>query len=247
MKHLIAANWKMNGDFSWTSKPKQLRDIVGNSPNIDILLCPPAHLLKAMNDACMGLDIAIGAQNCHDKTSGAFTGEISAKMVKDCGADYVILGHSERRAMFGDNDDWVARKTIAAQAVGLIPIICVGETEEVRQAGQAEEIVGQQIAASLEGEINGGKLVVAYEPVWAIGTGLVPSLEDIATMHDHIRGCLVARFGEQIAIAIKILYGGSVKPENAKDILALQDVNGALIGGAGLEMQSLAAIAKSAP
>ncbi len=246
MKHLIAANWKMHGNLSWREKPGQLRDILGDTPNIEILICPPLHLIMPMRGVCEGIDIMLGAQNCHYECAGAYTGEVSAQMVKDCGADYVILGHSERREMFGESDELVAKKAEAAQKTGLIPIICVGESKDERDKGQAEEIVGKQISASLKG-VDGAGLVIAYEPVWAIGTGLVPSLIDIATMHDHIRGCLRRIYGDEISQGIKILYGGSVKPDNAKEILELLDVNGALIGGAGLEMQSLAAIAKAAP
>ncbi len=247
MKTLIAANWKMHGDLSWVQKPAEFRKLYpAGAGQVEVLLCPPAHMLLAMVRAARGLDIAIGAQNCHDKASGAYTGEISAAMVAETGADYVILGHSERREMFGETDAFIAAKTKAAQGAGLTPIVCVGERRAEREAGQAEEIVGAQIAGSLAGEIDGANLVVAYEPVWAIGTGLVPTLEDIAIMHDHIRGCLARRFDEATARKIRILYGGSVKPANAKDILALVDVNGALIGGASLEMDSLADIARQA-
>ena len=246
MKTLIAANWKMHGNLAWVQKPAQFRKLfAGSQDSIEILLCPPAYLLEPMVRAATGLDIAIGAQNCHDKSSGAYTGEISAEMVAETGAKYVILGHSERRSLFGDTDNWVAAKANAAQDAGLTPIICVGESQEERQAGQAEEIVGAQIAHSIPENIDSDNLVIAYEPVWAIGTGLTPTLEDIAIIHDHIRGCLSQRFGGGVADKIRLLYGGSVKPSNAKEILALADVNGALIGGAGLEMDSLAAIAKA--
>ncbi len=247
MRTLIAANWKMHGNLGWVEKPAIFRSCFAETdPTVEILICPPAHMLAAMVKASRGLGIAIGAQNCHDKESGAYTGEISANMIAETGADYVILGHSERRAMFGDTDEWVSRKAVAAQRAGLTPIVCVGEHKQERESGAAEEVVGEQIAGSLEAELRSEALVIAYEPVWAIGTGLVPTLEDIATMHDHIRGCLAERFGSSGAEAIRILYGGSVKPSNAADILSLQDVGGALIGGAGLEMQSLAAIAEKA-
>ncbi len=244
MKTLIAANWKMHGNLSWLQKPADFRRLFpAKNTNIDILLCPPAHMLQAMVRACDGQDIAIGAQNCHDQIKGAFTGELSADMIAETGAKYVIIGHSERRAIFGDNDAWVAAKTSAAQKACLKPIVCVGESREEREAGKAEEVVGTQLAGSIPANADGENLVIAYEPVWAIGTGLTPTIEDIATIHDHIRGCLTIRFGNKIASKIQILYGGSVKPENAIEILALKDVAGALIGGAGLEMQSLAAIA----
>jgi triosephosphate isomerase len=244
MKTLIAANWKMHGNLSWVQKPAEFRTLFpAKDSDIDVLLCPPAHMLAAMARASEGLGISIGAQNCHDQGSGAYTGELSAEMIAETGASYVILGHSERRAIFGDTDDWVAAKTSAAQKAGLRPIVCVGESRTEREAGQAEEVVGTQLAGSIPADADGANLVVAYEPVWAIGTGLTPTIEDIATIHDHIRGCLTSRFGTKTADKIQILYGGSVKPDNAKEILALKDVSGALIGGAGLEMQSLAAIA----
>ena len=247
MKTLIAANWKMHGNLDWVQKPAEFRNIYsGNNDNIEILLCPPAHLLEPLVRASKGTGIFIGAQNCHDQNSGAYTGEISAEMVAETGASYVILGHSERRALFGDTDKWVAAKTSAAQKAGLTPIVCVGESHEERRAGQAEEVVGAQLAGSVPADADGANLVIAYEPVWAIGTGLTPTIEDIATIHDHIRGCLAKRFGAKTADTIQILYGGSVKPDNAQEILALKDVAGALIGGAGLEMKSLAAIAAAA-
>ena len=242
MKTLIAANWKMHGNLSWVQKPAEFRALFpAKSKNIDILLCPPAHMLEAMARASEGLDISVGAQNCHDQATGAYTGELSAAMVAETGATYVILGHSERRASFGDTDGWVAAKTSAVQKAGLRPIVCVGESRAEREAGHAEEVVGSQLAGSIPADADGRNLVIAYEPVWAIGTGLTPTIEDIATIHDHIRGCLTTRFGEKVADKIQILYGGSVKPENAKEILALKDVAGALIGGAGLDMKSLAA------
>ncbi|MCF6220411.1 MAG: triose-phosphate isomerase, partial [Robiginitomaculum sp.] len=229
MKTLIAANWKMHGNLGWAQKPAEFRKLFAQSnDNVEILLCPPAHMLEPMVNASKGLDIYIGAQNCHDQISGAYTGELSAVMVAETGAQYVILGHSERRAMFGDTDKWVAAKTSAVQKVGLKPIICVGERRTERAAGQAEEVVGAQLAGSIPPKADGENLVIAYEPVWAIGTGLTPTIEDIATIHDHIRSCLTKRFGVRIADKIQILYGGSVKPENAEEILALGDVAGAL-------------------
>lgn len=234
----------MHGNLSWVQKSAEFRALFpAKSKNISILLCPPAHMLEAMARASEGLDISVGAQNCHDQATGTYTGELSAAMVAETGATYVILGHSERRASFGDTDSWVATKTSAVQKAGLKPIVCVGESRTEREAGHAEEVVGSQLAGSIPADADGRNLVIAYEPVWAIGTGLTPTIEDIATIHDHIRGCLTTRFGAKVADKIQILYGGSVKPENAKEILALKDVAGALIGGAGLDMKSLAAIA----
>lgn len=247
MKTLIAANWKMHGDLSWETKPSEFRGFYPvNAENVEILLCPPAYIIPSLATACADHDIALGAQDCHFETSGAFTGEMSADMARDAGAGYAIVGHSERRALFGETDAVVARKAEAVSNAGLIPIICVGESREQREAGDADEVVGAQVLGSIPKSADGQNIVIAYEPVWAIGTGLVPTLEDIAAMHDHIRGILSSRFGEASAEKIRILYGGSVKPANAKDILALGDVNGALIGGASLDMESLAAIAKCA-
>ena len=244
MKTLIAANWKMNGSLDWAERPAAFEAAYRpKKRDAEILICPPSYLIPSLAKACEGLDIGIGAQNCHFEQGGAFTGEMSAAMVKDAGGTYVILGHSERRALFGETDHDVVQKAVAVMEAGLCPIICVGESLEQRQSGQADEVVGEQLRHSVPTSIDGEPLVIAYEPVWAIGTGLVPSLEDIAAMHDHIRGTLAARFGEKTAQSIRILYGGSVKPSNAKEILALGDVNGALIGGAGLDMDSLAAIA----
>ena len=246
MKTLIAANWKMNGTAAWRSKPREFREYCAHDSQVDVLICPVNIFLADMVSACVGLDIAIGAQNCHEAASGAFTGEMSAQMVAETGARYVILGHSERRDMFGETDARVTAKVASAQMQGLTTIVCVGEHETERVNGQADEIVGSQLLASIPETLDIGKLVIAYEPVWAIGTGLVPTLEDIAAMHDHIRGVLTRRYGEKAAESIQILYGGSVKPDNAKEILALSDVNGALIGGASLDMKSLAAIAGAA-
>jgi len=243
MKTLIAANWKMHGNLGWVDRPSELRGLFRANDAVDVLICPPAHMLHALVRACTDLDINIGAQNCHDQASGAYTGEISAQMVAETGASHVILGHSERRAMFGDTDVVVAAKTSAALGDGIIPIVCVGESRAEREAGQAEEVVGAQLTASIPEGADGTNLAIAYEPVWAIGTGLVPTLADIAAMHNHIRTCLTTRFGASAADTVQILYGGSVKPGNAKEILALKDVGGALIGGAGLEMDNLAAIA----
>ncbi len=247
MKTLIAANWKMHGDFAWASKPAEFLTHMNTiSQGIEVLICPPAYMIPRMVRACDGTGIQIGAQNCHQVQSGAFTGEMSADMVKDSGASYVILGHSERRSLFGETSAIVASKAAAAFDAGLSPIICVGESKEQRTAGHAYEIVGEQLHSSIPKNAKATTIAIAYEPVWAIGTGLVPTIEDIASMHDHIRGILVKRFGGKLAQSIRILYGGSVKPSNAQEILALSEVNGALIGGASLEMHSFAAIAKAA-
>lgn len=235
MRTLIAANWKMHGNMTWVEKPAAFEAILPRSDraDIDVLICPPSLYIAAMvsNTAA----VAIGAQDCHYADEGAHTGNISAKMIKDAGASYVIIGHSERREA-GETDADVQAKALAAARHQLTPIICVGESLAQREAGKAEAIVKAQLATSLPADQK--DIVIAYEPIWAIGTGKVPTLKDIKKMHDHIRKIV----GENV----RILYGGSVKPSNAKDILAIKNVNGALIGGASLDMESLAKITRSA-
>jgi len=233
---LIAANWKMHGDLSWVFKPADFNAFfpAENRKHLDVLICPPAILLSSMLDP-QQTQIHIGGQDCHANETGAHTGNISAEMLKDAGASYVIIGHSERRAE-GDTDADVNAKAKAAVRAGLIPIICVGETEAERDAGKAEKIVAAQIKASVPKIKN---YVIAYEPVWAIGTGKTATPDDVDEMHNRIRA--------QVGPKIQLLYGGSVKPKNAEELLALKNVNGALIGGAGLEMESLAEIAQLAP
>ena len=232
LRPLIAANWKMHGGLSWTSKPSDFEAIypLSERRHLDVLICPPATLLASMNDG-----VFLGGQDCHAAVSGAHTGDVSAEMLKDAGATYVIVGHSERRAG-GDTDEDVHAKAEAAKRAGLIPIICVGETESQRDAGQAEHVVSEQIKASVPDIAN---YVIAYEPVWAIGTGKTATPDDVDEMHNAIRA--------QVGPDVQLLYGGSVKPANAESLLALKNVNGALIGGASLEMESLAAIARAAP
>ena len=247
MKTLIAANWKMHGDLSWVAKPGEFRTFYPkDKKHVECLICPPAYMISAMVEQGDKHNVSIGAQNCHFEKTGAFTGEMSADMVADTGAGYVILGHSERRAIFGETDEIVAAKAQAVTDANLIPIVCIGESEDERRAGREIEIATSQLKASIPDQSDGENLVIAYEPVWAIGTGLTPTLEDIEAMHDHIRDLMQSRFGQKTGSNIQILYGGSVKPTNAKDILAIKNVNGALIGGAGLDMQSLAEIAQSA-
>lgn len=245
MNTLIAANWKMHGDQGWIAKPSVYRQLFAGKADVETLIFPPFYLLTEMVKVCNPLDISIGAQNCHFEDSGAFTGEMSAEMVADTGAGYVLTGHSERRTLFHETDTDVERKAVAALAAGLKPVICIGETQEERELGNAFKTVGAQFSGSVPETDEPARLVIAYEPVWAIGTGLTPTLEDIAAMHDFIRGLSGDCFGEKIASDIRILYGGSVKPANAEEILDLPDVNGALIGGASLQMDSFAAIANA--
>lgn len=238
IKPLIAANWKMHGNMSWCDKPAAFNAILPTAErrHLDILICPPAVFLAPMAKKRGGTDIWLGAQTCHDQVSGAHTGEISAEMLGDVGAEYVILGHSERRAA-GESDEDVRARVEAAVKAELIPIICVGESLEQREAGEAEAVVEKQLAGSLPEDLT--DYVIAYEPVWAIGTGKTATPDDIKSMHAFIRS--------RVWPTTRILYGGSVKPANAQDILNTENVNGALIGGAGLEMESLAEIAKAGP
>lgn len=239
MKTLIAANWKMHGDMSWADKPTEFAALTSDvtDVNYEVLFCAPDILLSPLYQTAAQHGYSTGGQDCHWEHSGAHTGETSAALLKSAGATHVIIGHSERRAA-GETDTQVKAKLTSALEAGLIPILCVGETRAEREGGQALSIVEAQLKAALPAAIPQTPIVIAYEPVWAIGTGLTPSLEDIRDMHDHIRGL--------VGTNTPILYGGSVKPANAGDILALYNVNGALIGGASLDMESLAAIAKSA-
>ncbi|MEL7489591.1 MAG: triose-phosphate isomerase [Pseudomonadota bacterium] len=226
MKPLIAGNWKMNGVRASLGEISVLLDkLGGEAPAVcDVLVCPPATLLAQMSDQLATTGVLTGGQDCHAAASGAHTGDVSAGMIADAGGAFVIVGHSERRADHGESDAAVKDKAEAAHKEGLVPIVCVGETEEERKAGRAEAIVGGQLAGSLP---DSGDMVVAYEPVWAIGTGLTPTIDDIRAMHAFIRG--------KVRGGTRILYGGSVKPGNAKEILAIDHVNGALVGGASLK------------
>lgn len=238
MRPLIAGNWKMNGLAASLAEIEAVARIVaGAPPAADILICPPATLIARAAAAAAGR-IAIGSQNCHAEKSGAFTGDISAEMLKDAGASAVILGHSERRQYHGETDEEVAAKTRAAWRAGLMAIVCVGETEAQRDDGEALNIVGRQIAASLPGGASDTNTAIAYEPIWAIGTGRTPTIAEIAQMHAHIRKCLGGG-------TIRILYGGSVKPSNAAEILAVPEVGGALVGGASLKADDFRAIFSS--
>jgi len=232
---LIAGNWKMNGTAGSLAEAAALQQALAAEPAAcRVALCPPATLIDRLAVTVKGGAVEVGGQDCHAEASGAFTGSISAEMLKDAGATLVILGHSERRAGFGETDADVAAKTEAALAAGLEPIICVGETLEQRQAGDAVAVVSAQVAGSLPQSLSGKAFAVAYEPVWAIGTGLTPTLEQIEEVHAAVRAAMVARLGEGGRVA-PILYGGSVKPSNAAEILNVPEVGGALVGGASLK------------
>lgn len=230
---LVAGNWKMNGLKARLDEVRKLANRLKSNPApADLLLCPPYTLLTAMAGTLEGTPIALGAQDCHTQDSGAHTGDVSAAMLKDAGCRFVIVGHSERRADHGEDDATVRAKAQAAHRDGLTAIVCVGETEAERDRGDTLEIVGRQLTASLTDNASPFDTVVAYEPVWAIGTGRTPSADDVAEVHGFIREHLRKRFED--GALMRILYGGSVKPENAAELMSVAHVNGALVGGASL-------------
>lgn len=243
---LVAGNWKMNGLGASLGEAEALaKALQEQAAACRVALCPPATLTERMARVLEGSAVELGGQDCHAEASGAFTGSVSAGMLVDAGAALVILGHSERRAGFGETDADVAAKVEAALAAGLEPIICIGETPEQREAGQAVEIVSRQVAGSLPDGLSGKAFAVAYEPVWAIGTGLTPTLEQIEEVHAAVRAAMVAKLGEGGRVA-PILYGGSVKPSNAAEILAVAEVGGALVGGASLKAEDFLGIIRAA-
>ncbi|TMV86785.1 triose-phosphate isomerase [Thioclava sp. BHET1] len=238
-KKLAAGNWKMNGLRASLSEVEAL--IAAHpSPSCEVLLCPPATLIAAMAQVADG-KIFVGAQDCHMAGSGAHTGDISAAMIADAGAGHAILGHSERRADHGEDDAMVRAKTEAALSGGLVAVVCVGETEAQRDAGETLDVIDSQLTGSLPDHATAANTVIAYEPVWAIGTGRTPTLEQIAEVHDFMRKTLTARFGAE-ADGMRLLYGGSVKPSNAAEIFATSNVDGALVGGASLKAADFGAI-----
>lgn len=242
MRKLIAGNWKMNGLKSSLGEIEAVKNGLNDRrSNADILLCTPATLISAAVSSASGSDLKIGGQSCHPKASGAHTGDISADMLADAGASYVIVGHSERRGDHAEGDSDVAAQAIAALSSRLTPIICCGESLEQREAGQTNEVILSQLAASIPDEAKGTSFVVAYEPIWAIGTGLTAAPDQIGAVHDAIRAALKDRFGDQAA-STPILYGGSMKPANAAEILTVTNVDGGLIGGASLKAADFLAI-----
>jgi triosephosphate isomerase len=240
MRKLAAGNWKMNGTAASLAEVQAL--IAAHpAPGCEMLLCPPATLIAQANWAARGSVLALGGQDCHAKASGAHTGDISAAMLKDAGAAYVILGHSERRADHGETDAQVHAKAEAAVAAGLVPVVCLGETEAQRDAGDTLAVIGAQLDGSVPAASTAATLVLAYEPVWAIGTGRTPTLDQIAEVHAFLRDRLTARIGAEAA-GVRLLYGGSVKPANATEIFAVPHVDGALVGGASLKAADFGAI-----
>ena len=240
MRKLAAGNWKMNGSNASLSEVAALLK-AHPTPACDMLLCPPVTLLSRMIEVASGTQLKLGGQDCHADKSGAFTGDISAEMLADAGASHVILGHSERRAGHGETDALVMAKAEAALAAGLVAIICVGETERQRDAGATLDVIGAQLLGSLPTGASSMNVVIAYEPVWAIGTGRTPTLPEIADVHLFLRARLTGRLGAD-ALEVRLLYGGSVKPSNAVEIFALTNVDGALVGGASLKAADFGAI-----
>ena len=240
---LVAGNWKMNG---LKASAGELQAVIAGAPElagkVDFLICPPATLILAFAELAKNSPVSIGAQDCHAEASGAFTGDIAAEMLADAGATAVIVGHSERRAYHKENDADVQAKALGARRAGLTAIVCVGETREQREAGETLDRVGRQLAGSLPEDTAAAGLVIAYEPVWAIGTGVTPTAADVAEVHDFIRERLMARYGGE-GEAIRILYGGSVKPSNAQELMTVPDVDGALVGGASLKAADFLGIA----
>jgi len=247
---IVAGNWKMNLD---RAKAKELTAAVaarrGEAAKVELVLCPPALYVETVGSALAGAksNVGLGAQNMHDKASGAFTGEVAPPMLVDLGCQYVILGHSERRTLFGETDAAVNVKTKAALAAGLVPIVCVGETLEEREAGKTAAVVTGQVQGSLAGlsAADLEKVVVAYEPVWAIGTGKVATPEQAQEVHALIRRLLAGLSSPEVAARVRIQYGGSVKPDNAADLARQPDIDGALVGGASLKADDFLGIAKA--
>ncbi|HEY3892095.1 MAG TPA: triose-phosphate isomerase [Bradyrhizobium sp.] len=248
IRPLIAGNWKMNG---LKASSAELEAMLAGADQVaakaDLLVCPPATLVAAFADRARGASrLAIGAQDCHPKPSGAHTGDLSAEMLADAGASAVIVGHSERRADHGESDALVRQKAEAAWRAGLTAIVCIGETQQQRDHGHTLDICGRQLQGSLPDAGTAGNLVVAYEPIWAIGTGVTPTLADVQQIHQFIRENLIARFNRD-GNGMRILYGGSVKPSNAAELMAVANVSGALVGGASLNATDFLAIAAGCP
>lgn len=245
-KILIAGNWKMNGLSGQLEEVRKISEgCSATAEQVDILVCPPATLLRTVRDATHS-NLLVGAQNCHAKEKGAHTGDISAEMLRDAGASHVIVGHSERRSDHGECCETVRAKLEAAHRAGLIAIVCIGETLEEREAGDALSVLKRQLQNSLHDDVTADNTIIAYEPIWAIGTGKTASAGDVAEVHSHLRRRLVERFGQEIGAGLRLLYGGSVQPTNAASLLSVTDVDGALVGGASLKAQDFLAICEAA-
>jgi len=240
-RKLAAGNWKMNGTSAALAELKALAE-ANATATVDILICPPATFLHRAAEGAGDSAVSVGGQDCHAATSGAHTGDLSVDMLKDAGAEAVILGHSERRTDHGEGDAVVLAKAETVIAAGLTAVVCLGESLKQREAGETLDVIGAQLQGSVPDGCTGETLVVAYEPIWAIGTGKVPTLGQIGEVHAFLRGRLVERFGEETGSAVRLLYGGSVKPANANDIFGVEDVDGALVGGASLKAADFAPI-----
>jgi triosephosphate isomerase len=244
IRPLVAGNWKMNGVAASLGEARRVQERLGEpgfAAGVDVMICPPATLVAALAAQAAGSRLLVGGQDCHWEPKGAHTGDVSAEMLKDAGATAVILGHSERRADCGERSADVRRKVGAAHRAGLQAIVCIGETAGERQAGLTLSVVARQLASSVPDAANAADTTIAYEPVWAIGTGLTPTPADVAEVHGFLREALAARFGEE-GRSMRLLYGGSVKPDNARELMAVPNVNGALVGGASLKADDLLAI-----
>jgi triosephosphate isomerase len=247
IRPLVAGNWKMNGLKAALSEFAAMAALYDHElrRRTDLLICPPATLVGAMAEASVGSRIAVGGQDCHAKANGPHTGDVSAEMLADAGATHVIVGHSERRTDHAETDAVVRNKTDAARRAGLVAIVCVGETRAEREAGRTLAIVRRQLKGSIPEEMTSADLVLAYEPVWAIGTGLTPTAADVAEVHAAIRADLRRLLGKEQGSKIRILYGGSVKPSNATELLMVENVDGALVGGASLKASDFMGIAET--
>jgi triosephosphate isomerase len=244
-KKLIAGNWKMNGNKASLA---EIRDMVAGAASlpasVQLAVCPPATLASLAADVLKGSSVLLGGQDCHAEPKGAFTGDVSAEMWADLGATYVIVGHSERRQFHGETDAMVAAKAAAAIRAGLTPIICLGESQDERKADRTLDVVARQLAGSTPDAAGAAAFVVAYEPIWAIGTGLTPTIPQVGEVHAALRHGLRRRFGDA-GDRVQLLYGGSVKPDNARDLMRITDVDGALVGGASLKSKDFLAIAQA--
>lgn len=243
-RKLVAGNWKMNGLKASLSEVRAMVDGAAGLPGVDLVICPPATLISAVSDAQAGSSIGLGGQDCHAEKSGAYTGDTSAEMLADAGAGYVIVGHSERRAAHSESDAMVAAKARAAYHAGLVPIICVGESLQQRDANETLSVITRQLAGSVPDTAASNPTVIAYEPIWAIGTGRTPTTAQVAEVHQAMVETLQKRFGAG-AGAIRLLYGGSVKPENAAELMHVPGVDGALVGGASLKAADFLRIAQA--
>ena len=244
-KALVAGNWKMNGTTAMLKEPRLLAGMLRDVKlKCDVLICPPATLVRRVKSVMKGSKIKVGGQDCHWNASGAHTGDISAEMLKDAGCTAVIVGHSERRSNHGETDDAVSKKAKAVHATGLIAIICIGESLEQRKTGKTLEIVSGQLKGSIPEGATSANTVIAYEPVWAIGTGLTPTVAEVAEVHTHIRADLEKLVGGE-ANTMRVLYGGSVKPSNASELMTAANVDGALVGGASLKAADFIGIIKA--